>query len=231
MPPFRRRAPFPGAALLAAAALAACAGPTPTLPAWTAPEVRVDGAYGDWDGRFTRIHGKYNVGLAVARDATDLYLCLVTRELRVQSLLEKAGFTIWFDPAGGRTERLGVRVTPREAEGEEPISPRVEIVFDGAEYGYQLADATAGGPLELKAARHADVLVYELRATLAGPMTGRPEDAARATLVPGATLGVGLVTEELPPPEPPPGADPRVKIPGIDAVEAWVVVAMNGGGR
>lgn len=232
-PSLRRHALSLAAPCLVTVALAAigCASPTPAIDASPGLEIRVDGAYEDWRGRFTRLDARRSVGLGVTRDGTDLYFCLVTRDFGVQTLLRRAGFTLWIDPAGGRRERLGLRVAPLAgvpgAGGEgggppdrgESVAPRMEIVRDGAEYGYQLTETGPDHPVEARTAQNVDVVVYEFRvSTDEAPL-------AELALAPRQVLGVGVVSEPLPEPEDAlPGA-PRAKIPPL---AVWAVTT---GGR
>jgi hypothetical protein len=208
---------------MAAATLLACAPKTTVVTSWSQPElaIAVDGEYGDWQGRFTGIDGDRGLALGVADDASNLYLCIATRDLSVQSLLRRAGFTVWLDPKGGHREVLGVRVAPVEV-ADEAVTPRTEIVFDGSEYGYQLAELGPDEPVDVKTSRRADVIVYELRVALRTPLAG-PTGDVRATLTPGPTLGIGLVTGELPPPE---GPNAPRKSP-IDPMRVWAVAKLG----
>ena len=213
------------APLCAAALLAGCAQTPLVIDAAADAEITVDGRYEDWGGRFTRIDGSRSVGLGIANDRADLYLCLVTRDLGVQTLLRRGGFTVWLDPEGGQRKRIGVRVAPVEGEVETAVTPRVEIVRDGAEYGYQLADPTPEGPVDVKTARSADVVVYEFRLTFEGSLMGGEEGDMRARLTRSGPLGVGVVTDPLtaPPDGPRGGERPQT----IEPLAAWVVTTLS----
>lgn len=212
----------------ALAMLIACATTATQVESWSTPAITVNGDYSDWQGRFTGIAGQRSLALGVANDGSDLYLCIATRDLSVQSLLRRAGFTVWLDPRGGRDKVLGLRVAPEtveaeQAESEEATTPRTEIVFDGAEYGYQLAELGPDEPVDVKTAYRADVVVYEFRVALRTPLAAPTEDV-RASLTPGPALGIGVVTGKLPPPE---GPNAPRKSP-IDPMTAWAVATMGG---
>ncbi len=241
-----------GALLLFAAAWIACAT-TPELEStWSSRAIAVDGAYAEWSGRLVRIDDDRSVALGVANDGSNLYLCLVTRDLDVQTLIERLGFTLWVDPQGGTEKRIGFRVAPFQAGARATAPAYVEIVQHGDEYGEQLV-GSAAGPIDVEAAARADVIAYEIRIALGTPLSGSTGLAA-VTLVPGARLGIGFETDALtarrhsrvplpPEPEPPPSPgpqrpdDPRYEEPEpplrelprarkIAPLRAWVVAVL-----
>ncbi len=231
----------------------ACAHSPELRSEWTANPIAVDGAYAEWSGRFTRIDEERSVALGVANDGANLYLCLVTRDLDVQTLIERVGFTLWIDPAGGAARQIGIRVAPFQAGSTATAPAYIEIVQRGAEYGEQLVGSTAG-PIDVQAAARADVIAYEIRIALGTPLSGT-STLAGVTLAPGARVGLGFETDELtsrrrthmplPPadqPAPGPGDpgrstnDPRYEDPElvrelprarkIEPLYAWAVVVL-----
>jgi hypothetical protein len=228
--PSRRRNLSILASLCGAGVLFGCAQPSLVVASIRDAEIAIDGAYEDWGGRFTRIDGRRSVGIGIANDADDLYLCLVTRDLGVQTLLRRGGFTMWLDPAGGQEKKLGLRVAPierSETSGEpgEVLTPRIEIVRDGAEYGYQLAKPGPDGPVDAKTSHSADVIAYEFRIALGDPLAGSLPSGLRASLSPGKRLGVGVITDPLEPVE-----DGRSGRFGAapSPLQAWVVGVLAG---
>ena len=219
------------AALLPIAAGLACAHAPEIASRWPTPPIEVDGAYAEWTGHLARIDEERSVALGVANDRANLYLCMVTRDLDVQTLIERVGFTIWVDPAGGTSRQIGFRVAPFQAGSKATAPAYVEIVQHGAEYGEQLV-GSAEGPVDVKAAAIADKIAYEIRIALGTPLSGSSE-LAGVTLAPGARIGIGFETEALtsrrrtrvpaaepessPPPSPAPGPqqprDPRYEEP------------------
>ena len=184
-----------GAALTLFSAALACAHSPELASHWTATPVAVDGAYGEWSGRLVRIDEERSVALGVANDGANLYLCLVTRDLDVQTLIERLGFTLWVDPAGGTARRIGFRVAPFTAGAKATAPAYIEIVQHGDEYGEQLV-GSAAGPIDVEAATRADVVAYEIRIALGAPLSGSSGQAG-VVLSPGARLGLGFETEML----------------------------------
>ena len=211
-------------ALLLFAAGLACATVPELDSRWPAPEIAMDRAYTEWSGRLVRIDDERSVALGVANDRANLYLCLVTRDLDVQTLIERLGFTLWVDPDGGKRKQIGIRIAPFQAGAKATAPAYVEIVQHGAEYGEQLVGSSTG-PIDVQAAARADVIAYEIRIALGTPLSGSSGQAG-VTLAPGARLGLGFETEALtsrrrgrtpvpaqqeppPAPSPQPPRDPR----------------------
>jgi hypothetical protein len=234
----------------------ACATAPEFESRWAAPPIVVDGAYSEWAGRLVRIGEEHdrNVALGIANDGANLYLCLVTRDLDVQTLIERVGFTLWLDPAGGSSKQIGFHVAPFQAGASATAPAYVEIVQHGAEYGEQLVGSSAG-PIDVEAAARADVIAYEIRIALGTPLSGAT-GIAGVTLTPGARLGIGFETDPLTarrrgrtpvpaqqqePPAPAPGPqsprDPRYeeaeaprgdfpRARKVPALRAWVVTRL-----
>jgi hypothetical protein len=187
---------------------------------WPSPAITVDGAYTEWSGRLVRIDEERSVALGIANDRENLYLCLVTRDLDVQTLIERLGFTLWIDPQGGTRRQIGLRVAPFQAGAAATAPAYVEIVQHGAEYGEQLVTSSSG-PIDVEAAARADVIAYEIRIALGTSLSGST-GLAGVTLVPGARLGIGFETDELtahrrtriPPAQQEPAPSPGPQQPG-----------------
>jgi hypothetical protein len=181
---------------IGSAALAlACTQAPQLVSQWPAPEIAVDGAYAEWAGRLVRIDNERSVALGIANDNANLYLCLVTRDLDVQTLIERLGFTLWLDPSGGTRKQIGFRVAPFQAGAKATAPAYVEIVQHGAEYGEQLVGSPSG-PIDVEAAARADVIAYEIRIALGTPLSGSTGQAG-VTLAPGTRLGIGFETDPL----------------------------------
>ena len=185
--------------LVLALASLACAHPPQLESSWPSRELALDGAYSEWAGQLVRIDESRSVALGVANDRSNLFLCLVTRDLEVQTLIERVGFTLWIDPSGGTDKRIGLRVAPIQAGPTATAPAYIELVQHGAEYGEQLVGSSEG-PIEVQAATRADVIAYEIRLALGTSLVGAGAGArlAGVTLAPGTRLGLGFETEKLP---------------------------------
>ena len=181
--------------LLLATPTFACATAPELVSQRPSPEIAVDGAYNEWSGRLVRIEGERSVAIGVANDDKNLYLCLVTRDLDVQTLIERVGFTLWVDSRGGTRREIGFRVAPFQAGAQATAPAYVEIVQHGAEYGEQLVGSSAG-PIDVQAAARADVIAYEIRIALETPLSGSSGQSG-ITLAPGERVGLGFETDAL----------------------------------
>jgi hypothetical protein len=238
----------------------ACATPSELAGQWPASPIVVDGAYSEWSGRLVQIdedHGR-SIALGVANDRANLYVCLVTRDLDVQTLIERVGFTLWVDPAGGTRQQIGLRVAPFQAGATATAPAYVELVQHGAEYGEQLV-GSAEGPVDVKATAIADKVAYEIRIAIGTPLSGA-SGLAGVTIAPGARIGLGFESEALtahrrghapapaqsdpgpPPPGPQTPNDPRYDEPSsqplgvprsrkLPPLRAWVVARLAAGPR
>jgi hypothetical protein len=187
----------PAIALAIVGSLLACAHSEKIQSSWPDPEITVDGAYADWSGRLVRLDDGRSVALGVANDRSNLYLCLVTRDFEIQSMIQRSGLTVWLDPDGGRRKRVGFRIAPIEPTAAATTPAYIEIVFDGAEYGEQLVGSVENGPVEVRSAAQADVTAYEIRLALGAPLGVANPRLSSVTLAPGSLLGVGVETQEL----------------------------------
>lgn len=78
---------------------------------WRQREIQVDGALSDWVGWQVALP-RVDARLAVANDDSSLYLSLATSDPQLVRQLSRQGLTVWFDPAGGQAEVLGIRLPP-----------------------------------------------------------------------------------------------------------------------
>lgn len=74
---------------------------------WRAKELTIDGNISDWDGQLMYLEEK-QCSIGVQNDSTTLYLCLTTGDRSQKMKINGAGFTVWFDPAGGGEKIYGV---------------------------------------------------------------------------------------------------------------------------
>ena len=190
--------------------LAGC-GATKLTSQWRDREIAIDGADADWYD--AKIHiDKTPVDIGIINDGDYLYVCLTSADRTTQMQIARTGFTLWFDPGGGKGKKLGVRF-PRGMRGPEmwtmrdlrrgqgPDPGQLETMFDQVllqgemeilgpkkKQSRRLATGRESGP-DVRAAYDRGRLVYELRMPLAqGDFALGVEN--------GATVGVGFTTPE-----------------------------------
>ncbi len=197
-------------AVAAAAALGLQGCSRQTLSSsWLDREIAIDGRVQDWGDARAPME-REDLIWGVRNDADHLYLTLTPRTRSLQRQMMFLGFTIWFDPAGGKEKTLGVRCPlgmmgfdppPLSAADDWDTSiakerfrgtlHEIELLKDGGAEARRLRRTDAEG-LRVHVDLVGDVLVYELCVALHAP--GAPLDLG---LAPGALVGVGFETPAL----------------------------------
>jgi hypothetical protein len=147
--------------------------------------------------------------LAVANDESYLYLSLATSDPELVGEISSRGLNVWFDPTGGDSERLGVRLPaagPRfpgpggrvDAGAPGASTPRperrlpperaggVELLGPGRDQHHWINGAEAEAAGFRSAMAHDASLVYELRVPLSA------KDGWDLKSSSGGRLGIGL---------------------------------------
>jgi hypothetical protein len=192
--------------ILCAAVLITGCGGVELQSRWKEVDVAIDGDLSDWDGTLTSLEdGGASVGIRNDHDA--IYLALATSDRMTQMQVLTSGFTVWFDPEGGKDEICGVRYPLGIAHlgfrpgdlGERPepedlarmhqnADRELEVLRDGSDG--VLLGAFETPDIEVAVGYRRGVLLYELKV----PMSGSPFAVGTGT---GATVGVGLETPEM----------------------------------
>ncbi len=94
--------------VIAVVSSAACEKSIELNSTWLDREITIDGMGDEW-GRATRYAEKAKVSLTLLNDAHNMYIRLNTRDRGVQAQVMRMGFTVWFDPGGGRHKTFGIR--------------------------------------------------------------------------------------------------------------------------
>ena len=154
---------------------------------WREHELQIDGRDEDWGNFIQFYHEERKFVLCVFNDENDLYLKISSpdRMLRQQFLVR--GFTVWFDPGGGKEKVLGIhfpkalqtgafRTQPpgRRNEPSKDFSAREKSLKkeldilgpEGKEYWTFSADDAKGLGIQVDFGESAGNLIYELRIPL-----------------------------------------------------------------
>jgi hypothetical protein len=75
---------------------------------WRDRDVLVDGDATEWYNATTYLKSQ-KVSLGVMNDDAHLYILLTSADRATQTQVLARGFTVWFDPKGGKHETLGIR--------------------------------------------------------------------------------------------------------------------------
>jgi hypothetical protein len=128
-------------ALVAALALtAAGCGGFDLKSRWRSQDIVVDGDAAEWENTaaFTDVAA---ARVAVLNDANDLYVCIIPSDEGIDAQIRARGFTLWFDPAGGKHKAFGVHFPLGMLDSLSMAGPRAEWMRDGDGNG----DRGAGG--------------------------------------------------------------------------------------
>jgi hypothetical protein len=200
--PFLRLDRRLGCALLLLAAAGGCGAPKLESD-WLGQPIRIDGDPADWkDTLYSLEDGRFMVG--ARNDDANLYLCLGTSDRMLRREILRGGFTIWFDPAGGKAKTFGIRFAgsrrsiPTEpgslglgAPGDSSLS--LAILEPGGTWTRLLAADTS--EIAFRMADTDETVACEIRIPLARN-GGRAHGIGTA---PGRTIGLGVETPELEP--------------------------------
>ena len=180
---------------------------------WQTRAVRVDGIADEWQGTLTSIaKGKAWVGLI--NDSEYVYVCLTTVDRQLQRQIMGSGFTVWFDPEGGKNPLLGIQYPMGLAEGGvlsrmrsfdadsakqrqqaagefAQAMSQMEIIGPGKDERHRLSVGSAGG-LEARVSGEGDWFVYELRI----PLTAGDGHPCAIGTAPGGQIGMRLETRK-----------------------------------
>jgi len=84
--------------------------------AWIAEAPAIDGQLKDWGSPLVSL-GSAPLSIGVRNDGAFLYIALAASEPATRMLLGRAGFTLWWDPAGKDKKSSGMTIPPTMAGG------------------------------------------------------------------------------------------------------------------
>ncbi len=208
--------------LLSASLLLAGCKKSELASKWRDGLVVVDGENHEWDGAITYFDDE-NAAIGVINDERYLYISLLTTSQTLQQQIMRSGFTLWFDPEGGKKKTLGIRfplgMNPGGMEGGGPgpgglefggrggFAPQnfdsLQQVFMEAQTALEILGPGEDDVRRVLLAEAPDLfvtagvssrgLVYELRIPLA---TSDTQPYAIGTTA-GAVVGLGMETPEM----------------------------------
>lgn len=76
---------------------------------WRECPVTIDAKYSDWGSSQSYYNEKERVVINLLNDSDYLYICLITKNRKIESKLMESGFVAWFDPQGGKNKIFGIR--------------------------------------------------------------------------------------------------------------------------
>ena len=98
---------------------------TPKLNSnWRDNEVIIDGQDIEWRDVSSYYEKRSNTVITFLNDKEHLYVRFSTRDRSLQRKLTTHGFTVWFDPEGGKKKRFGIHFPLGIQYGDLPLFKR-----------------------------------------------------------------------------------------------------------
>lgn len=187
---------------------------------WRDREVTIDGKHDDWLNAMIYFE-KENISLGLLNDESFMYICMIVENPMIRNQIMRQGFTLWFDPAGGKKRNLGIKfpvgMSEEEMqmrgmqEGDVPMKPRrgeqdperfmqapmrqmneLEILGPGKDESVRMPiDEAKGININMRAS--SGTLVYELKVPLSQNEQYPYAVGAKA----GSSIGIRLETPKI----------------------------------
>ena len=180
---------------------------------WREKEILIDGNSSDWLGTLVYLEDN-GVTVGIQNDEHDLYICLLAESSFLRSQVMRRGFTIWFDPTGGKDKTFGIKFpigmpvpeTRQQARDESidridreqkpermaSLSDKLEILGPGKADQERIPLNKVKG-IEVFIDTASGLLVYEIKV----PLKQSDENPYAIQASAGDTLGVGFEIPKL----------------------------------
>jgi len=177
---------------------------------WLDREITVDGKEDDWLGTMIYLE-KDNISLGLLNDENFMYICLIAENEYIRAQVIRLGFTLWFDPNGGKKKTFGIKFpigmqasglpgSMRRSEQdperlrEAPRKPMtdLEIIRPGKDESIRMPIGEAKG-ININVEFSSGMLVYELKVPLVHSAQYPYAVGAEA----GKPVGIGLETSKF----------------------------------
>ncbi len=175
---------------------------------WRDREITVDGKHADWLGAML-FFAEDNVSVGLLNDENFLYICVIAEDMFVRIQMMMQGFTLWFDPEGGKKNTfgikypLGMQASGRGMRRDEQSMERfrqvswkpmveLEILGPGKDEVKKMPISEAKG-IDINMEFSSGMLVYELKVPLI--QSEQHPYAIRAEA--GSSVGIGLEMSKM----------------------------------
>ena len=88
--------------------LSGCNSPN-LISAWRDHEIVINGKYTDFGNAMAYYDEKEKIAINLFNDKDYMYICLISRNRRIETQLMESGLTLWFNPDGGKNKVFGIR--------------------------------------------------------------------------------------------------------------------------
>jgi hypothetical protein len=177
---------------------------------WRDREITVDGKNTDWLGAMLFFE-EDNVSVGLLNDENFFYICLIAEDQFIRAQVMGQGFTLWFDPDGGKEKTFGIKyplgmqasdlpsgmIRDEQSMERSSQTPRrqmneLEILGPGKDEVKKMLIEEAKG-IEIDIEFSSGMLVYELKVPLIQSEQHPYAIGAEA----GSSVGLGLETAKM----------------------------------
>jgi len=187
---------------------------------WRDREVTIDGKHDDWLNALMYFEEE-NISLGLQNDESFMYICMIVEDPMIRNQIMRQGFTLWFDPTGGKKRIFGIKfpigmseeemqmrgireedVQQKQRRGEQdpekfrqdPMRQmtELEILGPGKDESVRMPiDEAKGININMRAS--SGTLVYELRVSL----SQNEQNPYAVGVTAGSSIGIRLETPKL----------------------------------
>jgi len=174
---------------------------------WRDREITIDGNNADWLGAMMFFE-EDNVSVGLLNDENFFYICMIAEDEFIRAQVMRQGFTLWFDPDGGKEKTFGIKYPlgmlasglPGEMRRDDQNLERarealrrpmneLEILGPGKDEVKKMLIEEAKG-IDIHVEFSSGMLVYELKVPLIQSEQHPYAIGAEA----GSSVGIGLET-------------------------------------
>lgn len=187
---------------------------------WRDREVTIDGKHDDWLNALMYFEEE-NISLGLQNDESFMYICMIVEDPMIRNQIMRQGFTLWFDPPGGKKRIFGIKfpvgmseeemqmrgmreedVQQKQRRGEQdperfrqdPMRQmtELEIIGPGKDESVRMPiDEAKGINIIMRAS--SGTLVYELKV----PLSQNEQYPYAVGVTAGSSIGIRLETPKL----------------------------------
>lgn len=175
---------------------------------WQDREITVDGKNADWLGAMLFFE-EDNISVGLLNDENFFYICMIAEDQFIRTQVMRQGFTLWFDPDGGKEKTFGIKYPVgmqasgtglrRDEQSMERSSQalrrpmiELEILGPGKDEVKKMPIEEAKG-IDIHVEFSSGMLVYELKVPLIQSEQHPYAIGAEA----GSSIGIGLETAKM----------------------------------
>ncbi len=175
---------------------------------WRDREITVDGKNTEWRGAML-FFVEDNVSVGLLNDENFFYICMIAEDQFVRTQVMRRGFTLWFDPDGGKEKTFGIKYPlgmqasgrgmrrdeqsmERSSQAFRRLMIELEILGPGKDELKKMPIAEAKG-IDVNVEFSSGMLVYELKVPLIQSEQHPYAIGAEA----GSSVGIGLEMSKM----------------------------------